>query len=173
MNKILSAANKTVDDLLKMIGEYAVQILRGGVIVATIAFTNTIVNEGKNKLFDVMFNGATQITTWYIGLMDNASYSASPVTDTAGSHAGWTEFTAYSESVRQTWGVDDPASQQISNSTAAVFSVNGSGTLRGIFIGSVNTKSASTGTLWSTALFPTTLPVTSGDQIKIVYTVAA
>lgn len=173
---VITAALKTVDQLidkLQVNGKYVVDVIRAGVVVSSVVFMNTVVNEGKNKLFDVMFRNQTQIATWYIGLIDNASYSASPVTDTAVSHAGWTESTAYSEGVRQTWGVDAAASQQISNSTAAVFSINATAVLRGIFVTSVNTKGSNTGTLWSTALFPSTLSVTSGDQVKITYTVAA
>lgn len=173
---ISRAANQAVDgllDRLRLVGKYVVELIRAGVIVGTFAFSNTVVNEGKNLLFDVMFNGATQITAWYIGLMDNSGYSASPVTDTAVSHAGWTEFIGYSDATRRTWASDAAASQQITNTTSAVFNINATGTLRGIFVTSVNTKGSSTGKLWSTALFPSTLLVSNGDQIKITYTVAA
>lgn len=155
-------------------GKFKVEIIRAGVVISTMLFPNTVVNEGKNKLLDVFFRNQTQIATWYIGLMDNAGYSSNPVTDTMSSHAGWAESTAYSEGVRQTWTVDAAASQQIVNgTTVATFSINATATLRGIFVASNSTKGGTTGTLWSTALFPSTLAVANGDQVKITYTVAA
>ena len=38
-------------------------------------FPNAIVNEGKNKLLNVMFHGVTAIGTWYMGLIDLTGYS--------------------------------------------------------------------------------------------------
>lgn len=155
-------------------GKFKVELIRNGLVLATTFFPNTVVNEGKNKLLDVFFRNQTQIATWYIGLMDNTGYSSNPVTDTMSSHAGWAECTGYSESVRQTWVVDAAASQQIVNgTTVATFSINATNTLRGIFVASNSTKGGTTGTLWATALFPSTLAVANGDQVKITYTVAA
>jgi hypothetical protein len=158
---------------LKVKGRFIAEVTRKNGTVEKHELFNAVTNEGKNKLFDVMFDSATQITTWYIGLMDNASYSASPVTDTMSSHAGWLEFDDYSESVRQTWDAGPAASQAISNASPATFNINASGTLRGIFVNSVSTKNGTTGTLWATALFSSTLAVSNGDQIKITYTVSA
>lgn len=134
---------------------------------------NAVVNEGKNKLFDVMFGGVTAITGWVIGLIDNTSYSATPNTDTMSSHAGWQEFTGYSETTRVAWGPTAAANQTITNTTAATFTINATGTLRGIFLTSSNTKGGTTGTLWSTALFASTIAVQSGDQVKVTYSVSA
>lgn len=173
ISQAAGAAVTQMIDRLNLVGKYTIDLIRAGAIIASVVFTNTVVNEGKNRLFDVMFNGATQITAWYAALMDNTGYASSPATDTAASHAGWTEFVGYSEATRPEWAADAAASQQITNTTASVFTINAAGTLRGIFIASVNTKNASTGVLWSTALFPAALPVTNGDQIKITYTVAA
>lgn len=160
-------------DKIGVKGKFKVELIRDGNVIETIEFNNTVMNEGKNKLLDVFFRNQTQIATWYIGLMDNAGYSANPVTDTMSSHAGWAESVAYSEGVRQTWAVDAAASQQIANGvTAATFSINATATLRGIFVASNSTKSGTTGTLWASALFPSTLPVANGDSVKITYTVA-
>lgn len=160
-------------DKIGVKGRFKIEHIRNGVVLDTITFDNTVVNEGKNKLLDVFFRNQTQIATWYIGLMDNAGYASNPVTDTMSSHAGWAESVAYAEAVRQTWSVDAAASQQISNGvTAATFSINATATLRGIFVASNSTKSGTTGTLWSTALFPSTLAVANGDSVKITYTVA-
>lgn len=154
-------------------GYYKAELIRDGKVIETIEFPNIVTNEGKNKLLDVMFNGVTPITTWYIGLMDNSGYSSNPATDTMSSHAGWTEFTAYTEANRQSWGVGSASSQQITNASPATFTVNATGAVRGIFVTSSNTKTGTTGTLWSTALFSASLAVANTDVIKITYTVAA
>jgi hypothetical protein len=134
---------------------------------------NGITNVGKDHALDIVFHAGTQVTTWYIGLIDNSGYTAVAAADTMGSHAGWNEFTTYSESVRQEWTEGAPSSQSITNGTPATFSINGSGTVKGVFITSVSTKSGTTGTLWSTALFASNISVINGDSLKITYTVNA
>ncbi len=89
------------------------------------------------------------------------------------SHAGWTEFTTYSDATRVAWTTVAAASESITNTTVSTFNINGSGTVKGIFVTSVSTKSGTTGTLWSTAAFTSPVPVSNGDQLKITYTVNA
>jgi len=138
-------------------------------------FPNGITNVGKNLLLDVMFSDETPIATasWFIGLIDSSGYSALAAADTMASHAGWNEFTSYTEANRVAWGVGAAASQSITNASPATFNVSGSGTVKGVFVVSNNTKSGTTGTLWATALFSAEVPVSNGDQLKITYTVSA
>jgi hypothetical protein len=93
--------------------------------------------------------------------------------DTMGSHAGWTEFTSYSQANRVAWGPGAAGSQSITNGTPATFDITGSGTVKGIFVANQNTKGGTTGTLWATALFPSDVPVVNTDQLKVTYTVNA
>lgn len=153
-------------------GKFLVEIIRNGVVIAAMSVPNGITDEGLNNILDVEFNSATQITTWYIGLVDNASFSAFAAADTMASHAGWIEVTAYSESVRQTWGSGAASARSVTNATAATFSINATKTLKGIFVTSDNTKSGTTGKLWSTAAFASTVAVISGDSVKVTYTVS-
>lgn len=136
---------------------------------------NGIVNEGKNRILDVMFNDGTQIanSSWYIGLIDNSGYSTLADTDTMSSHAGWNEFTSYSEANRVAWGSGAAASQSTTNATPATFNISGSGTVKGVLVTSNNTKGGTSGLLWATALFSADVPVSNGDQLKITYTVSA
>jgi len=136
-------------------------------------FDNGVTNIGKDSQLDVIFNSGTQITSWYLGLVDNAGFTAFANSDTMASHGGWTEFTTYTEATRPQWSPDAAASQQITNSTPTNFNITGSGTLQGIFVTSDNTKSGTTGTLWATASFAGTIPVANGDLLKITYTVTA
>lgn len=135
--------------------------------------TNGITNVGKNKLLDVMFHADTPVTTWYIGLVDNAGFTAFADADTMASHAGWSEFTAYSESTRVEWTEGAAASQQITNASPVSFSINASGTVHGIFVVSDSTKSGTTGILWATAALAANRAVNNGDSLKITYTVGA
>lgn len=136
-------------------------------------FPNGIVDEGLNKLLDVMFHADTQLTTWYIGLVDNSGFSAFADADTLSSHAGWAESTSYTEANRVTWNEDAAASRSISNTTTADFSVNATGNLKGIFVSSNNVKSTgNTGTLWSTAAFSSVVATANGDTLKVTYTVS-
>lgn len=136
---------------------------------------NDITNEGKNELLDIMFSDGTQIAnnSWFIGLISNSGYSALAAADTMASHAGWTEFTGYSQATRVAWGAGNPSSQSITNSSPATFDINGSGTVKGIFVVSNSTKGGTTGKLWATALFSADVPVSNGDQLRVTYTVSA
>lgn len=148
---------------------------RSGKLLRTYNTLNDITNEGKNTIFDVMFNNGTQIAnnSWFIGLISNTSYTGVAATDTMSSHGGWTEFTGYSQANRVAWGSGAAASQSVTNATAATFDINAAGTVKGVFITSNSTKSGTTGKLWATALFAADVPVSNGDQLKITYTVSA
>jgi hypothetical protein len=168
--------NRKLEDALKPKGRFRVEHLdKDGNIKNVYEFDNDITNIGKNTLFDVMFSDATQISaaSWCIGLISNSGYSALAAGDTMASHSGWTEFTGYSQSTRVAWGPGDPASQSITNASPATYDINATGTVKGIFVTSQNTKSGTTGILWATALFNADVPVTSGDQLRVTYTVSA
>lgn len=166
---------RTMCSDLRLKGQYLrVEVIgKNGKVKHTEDFHNDITNAGKNALLDSFFRNQTQPATWYFGLVDNSGWTAFAAGDTMGSHSGWNEFTTYSDSTRVAWAPDAASSQSITNSTVSTFNINGSGTLKGIFVTSNSTKSGTTGTLWSTAAFTSTVPVTNGDQIKITYAVNA
>jgi len=177
--------------LYEIRGMFNVSHWRGGKRINEWNIPNGITNEGKNKLLDVCFDAATQITTWWMGLIDNASFSALADSDTyddinqAGN--GWDEFTSYTDAnngssttTRPEWGPDAASAQSISNSTVAIYDITGSGTVKGVFtvggIAGAQNKGdhASGGTLWATALFTSgDVVVAASDQLKVTYTVSA
>lgn len=173
-------------------GKFSVELWRGGKRIDARVFPNGIVNEGKNKLLDVMFHGGTQITTWYLGLIDNTNYSALADDDTyddinqAGN--GWDEFASYTDNgnassttTRPAWTEDAASGQSITNSSTVIFDITGSGTVKGVFVaGGTNAQTKSDHTagsanvLWATALFSGgDVAVQNGDQLKVTYTVSA
>ena len=175
LSKLLNPPNNR----FKMVGRFDVEHLRRdsrGILKPWkrhVAY-NDIVTAGKNMIFNTMFNAGTPSTAWVIGIINNAGFTALAATDTMASHAGWAEFTAYSEANRVAWGSGAAAAASITNATAAQFDIiTATATLYGIFIVDQNTKSGTTGNLWSTAPFTALVPVNPGDQLKISYTLSA
>jgi hypothetical protein len=155
-------------------GRYVIEHAdRDGNLKGQYEIPNGIVDVGLNHILDTQFHGGSQVATWYIGLVDNAGWTAFADADTLSSHAGWAEFTSYTEANRVAWVEDAAASRSITNSTTADFSVNASGNLKGIFISSNNVKSTgNTGTLWSTAAFSSVVATANGDTLKVTYTIS-
>lgn len=133
-------------------------------------YYNLVTTLGKNALLDNTFNAAAASVTWYVGLVTGPggsnTYSAA---DTMASHAGWTENTSYSESVRQTWTKNGAASAgAMSNSSSkAVFSINGTATIAGAFLTSNSTKNGTTGTLFGVGNFTADRSVVNGDTLNV------
>jgi hypothetical protein len=182
---------RKAEDQLGLRGRFVVEHFRKGVKIGQYEFPNGIANQGKNKLLDIMFHGVSAITTWWLGLIDNASYSALAAADVyaqlAGSN-GWREFTDYTDpanadsaSTRPEWTEGAAASQAITNASPVVFDITDTGTVKGLFLvgghADCQTKdntAAAGGILWATALFNTgDVAVNADDQLKVTYTVSA
>jgi len=159
---------------LKPQGHFRIHHYRDGKEIGVYDVKNLVVNQGKNDILETYFHDGTQTasTSWFMGLISNSGYSAIAAGDTASSHAGWTEFTGYSEATRQAWGQGAAASQSITNATPVTFSINATGTVKGAFIITNSTKGGTTGKLWAAALFSADVPVNNGDQLKVTYTLS-
>ena len=137
---------------------------------------NLVVNGGLQNMNSVYFGGATQTTTWYLGLYGAAASNNPAVGDTMASHAGWTEVTAYSNATRPTCSFGSATTADpsvITNSASpAAFNINGIATVGGAFLTSNNTKGGTTGVLFSAADFssPGDRTVASGDTLNVTYT---
>lgn len=135
---------------------------------------NAITNAGLDHTLNSELRNQTQVATWYMGLVDNAGFSAYAAADVMSSHAGWAENQDYSQSTRPTWTPAAPSSQAVANSSTVDFSMNATKTIRGLFITSANDKGGTTGTLFSEASFTGgNQAVNSGDTLKVTYTVSA
>lgn len=159
-------------NLFDKVNPVVLEIWRDGVCIDRDVTHNGITIGGKNALFSDAFCNGTQNTAWYFGLIDNTGPTTNDTTDTMASHT-WTENVAYSETTRQTWTPGAPSGASITNVTSVTFTVNATGTLYGMFVTSNNTKSGTTGILWSTAAFNVPKPVSSGDSVKLTYTLSA
>lgn len=135
---------------------------------------NLVTTEGKNDQLTQYFKGSSYTGAFYVGLINNAGFSALAVGDTAaqiGGSNGWAEATTYSESVRQTVTLGSASAGSIDNTASkAVFSINGTVTIYGGFVATVSTKSGTTGKLYGEAAFSSTRSVISGDTLTVTVT---
>lgn len=124
------------------------------------------------KLPVLVTNSSSAVSSGQKGLIDNAGFSAVAAADTAASHAGWAESTAYSNGTRPaaTWSA--AASGQIAPSAASAFNINAAATIKGAGVISNNTKGGTTGTLYSAGAFAANRGVDTGDTLNVSLTLA-
>lgn len=136
---------------------------------------NLVVNQGLQSMVSVYLDGATQITTWYLGLITGpGSGTTIAAANTLASHSGWTEFTNYSGNRKTaTFGTATTADPSVIDNSAspASFTITSTGgTVAGAFLCSVATGTS--GTLFSASDFqaPGDRVVVSGDTLNVTYT---
>jgi hypothetical protein len=136
---------------------------------------NLVVNVGLQDMNTKYFTGSGYTATWYLGLYGAAASNDPAAGDTMASHAGWTEVTAYSQATRPqaVFGTATTADPSVidNSGSPAVYTINGTTTVGGAFLTSDNTKSGTTGTLFSAVDFsaPGDRAVVSGDTITVSY----
>ena len=151
-------------------------------------FPNLVVAVGKQLMLDTLLSGSAYTTVGpFLGLISGASPTFAAA-DTMASHAGWTEFTAYTvggSAVRGTASFSSatsagttPANVTTKPATAITYTVTGAGgTISGCFLvtgtGAVSTISSTAGTLYSEGNFSTAKTVTSGDTVTVTYSTTA
>jgi len=132
---------------------------------------NVVVTVGKNLALDTILAGSGYTVVGpYMGLIGAVSYTGVPVAaDTMASHATWTEaggtnaptYTGPRKTVA--WSAASAGSK--SPSTAPVYTMTGTGTVKGVFLcfgtGAVSTLDSTAGVLLSAGLF------TGGDQAVV------
>ena len=139
---------------------------------------NLVVNVGLQDMNNKYFLGSAYTATWYIGLYGSGASNSPAAGDTMSSHAGWTEVVPYSQATRPacTFATPTTANPSVATNSAspAVYSINATSTVGGAFLVSDNTKSGSTGTLYSASDFtsPGDRSVVSGDTLNVTYTLS-
>jgi hypothetical protein len=135
---------------------------------------NLVVNAGLQDMNTQYFKGASYTAAWYIGLVNNAGFTAYNSGDTLASHTGWTESTDYSGGNRATatFGTATTADPSvISNSgSPAAFSITGTVTVRGAFLCNVQSNASTSGLLFSVSDFTGgSRAVVNGDTLNVTY----
>lgn len=138
---------------------------------------NAVTSAGLDSLLTIYFNNGTPIAVFYVGLVDNAGFTAFNAADTLPSHSGWAENTSYTGS-RQAWGNGSSSGQSVTNASALSFAMTPGGgspaTIRGLFLASHASSNSGSFLLFSTAAFSQgNQVVNNGDTLKVTYTVAA
>lgn len=129
---------------------------------------NLVTDEGVNDLLNKYFKGSAYTAAWYVGLIADGA-GALATTDTAASHAGWTEFVDYTSVTRPVLTLGAVAAKSASNSASrAAFTLNLAGTIRGCFLATSAAKGLTSGLIYSEALFTTGNKVlANGDTVAI------
>jgi len=151
-------------------------------------FPNQVVQAGKILMMNNTLFSQTAIVGPYLGLVSGTGNTFSP-TDTMATHAGWTEFTAYTTTganrgtatfVTATGNaVTTPGSNIVTSTAGAVtYTITApGGTVGGCFLvtgtGAVATISSTLGTLWSAGAFGTAKVTTAGDTVAVTYSSTA
>jgi hypothetical protein len=132
-------------------------------------FDNLVTTQGRTDLLEKYFRGSTYTASWFVGLIDSVSYSAIAAGDTAASHSGWTEATAYTEANRPAFSPAAASAGSLDNSASkATFSINATKTIKGAFVISNSTKGGTTGILYNAALFSGgDRSVVNGDTLAV------
>lgn len=112
-------------------------------------------------------SGPSPISNWYLGIFENNYVPTSSVT-ASDIGSGVTECTAYNEANRPAWTHAYDGTAVIDNlDNRAVFTLNANKTVYGMFLSSVATKNANTGTLLSVARFNSPQSPVSGSELRV------
>lgn len=178
-DSVSSALTKTIGsgDNARAQGQYKLECFdAAGNLKWTWEPHNLVVNVGLKDMNDKYFTGSNYTAAWYIGLYGAAASNTPAASDTASSHAGWTEITPYSNATRPACSFGSATTADpsvITNSgSAAAFLIDSTATVGGAFLISNNTKSGNTGVLFSASDFasPGDRTVASGDTLNVTYT---
>lgn len=168
------AINSGMNEAAHASGKYTVQCheYEGGPLLWEQEIDNLVTTVGGNNMLDNHLSGSAYTAAWYLGLISSTSYTTGPALgDTSASHAGWTEDQNYSQSTRPAASWNSAASKSKSLSSGAVFTMNGSSTIKGCFLINNSTKGGATGVLYSAGLFSGgDQPVVSGNTLTVSYT---
>ena len=183
-------ANAISNESVGIEGHYVVECRdANGNLKWSDSFPNLVNAVGKQLLLNTLLTTSGTYTTVgpFLGLISGASptFAAS---DTMTSHAGWTEFTAYTVTGSAVRGTavfatatstgTSPSNVTTSTATAITYTITGSGgTVGGCFLttgsGATSTLGNTGGTLYSAGAFSVAKVTTAGDTVSVTYQTTA
>ena len=154
--------------LFKVSHLYKFELVRDGIIIDLWEMENLVTTEGLNRYLDATLKTGFASPTWYVGLKNTGTPVAG---DVMNSHGSWTENVTYSDATRPAFTPGTIASGSVDNSASkAVFNINGTTTIFGAFMTTVNTKSGTTGVLLGVGDFASSRAVINGDILNVTIT---
>lgn len=183
-------ANAISNESVGIEGHYVVECRdANGNLKWSDSFPNLVNAVGKQLLLNTLLTTSGTYTTVgpFLGLISGASptFAAS---DTMTSHAGWTEFTAYTVTGSAVRGTavfatatstgTSPSNVTTSTATAITYTITGAGgTVGGCFLttgsGATSTLGNTGGTLYSAGAFSVAKVTTAGDTVSVTYQTTA
>jgi len=135
---------------------------------------NLMTDAGINYLLDVMFHGTSNVSKWYIALVES---NTSPAANMTYATPTYTECTAYTGGTRPEFNEAEASSKSITNAAnKAAYTMSGDKTLYGAALVGGGTGEGSAeipgntadeaGILMCYSKFSTSKPVESGDVFK-------
>ena len=163
-------------EVLKPQNLFTIEQVRDGKVIHSEVIANAVVTAGLNAILNTMFNSEAQRANWYIGLIDDAGFTAIDAADTMASHAGWAEFTTYSETTRAAWDATSSTAGSVTGTNPQTFTIGtvaAGSKIKGVFVTDTGTKGGTSGLLWATALYATSQDIATGDTFRLTYTLNA
>jgi len=184
INSAITIRRNNEMEQLKVKGFYVVKCLDvNGNTKWEDTIENIVTDVGANMMLDQMF-GATQNSTYFLGLISSVGYVSVPVVaNTMASHATWVEagngsnyptWTSPASNARATITWSAASSRQKALSSSASFTIATGGTVKGCFVvtgsGAVSTNNSTAGTLYSAGTFAADKIVDALDTLQVSYT---
>lgn len=139
---------------------------------------NLVTDEGLSFVIQTCFTGEdTKPTTWYVGLKDTGAPAAGDTASALPSVGAWTEYTEYSETVRQTLTLASETGQSTNNSGAvAAFTIDTPAPdVFGVFVvdSSAKNQSSAATVLYGVGDFASQKVVDALDTLNVTVTLSA
>lgn len=147
---------------------------RNGKLKWVDGFENLTTTEGRNDALTQYLKGSSYTAAFFVGLVDNASFTALAVGDTAAQINGtnqWIECTAYSQATRPALTLGTASAGSIDNvASLATFSINATKTINGGFVVTNSTKAGTSGKIYGEGSFGSPRSFVSGDTLTVQVT---
>lgn len=153
---------------IKVTNTWEFECIRKGRVAWKEKVKNLVVADGLNTFLLAALKTGSAVPTWYVALIDNASFTGFNFNDAMVSHPGWFESIAYSEGTRQQWVPGTVANGYVDNAgSRASFTISVGHTVRGGFLTSNSIKNNTGGTLFGEAQFASPRVVAVSDVLII------